>query len=187
LPLIFRFFVHQIRSAVQEEGFADIIRNLRDDEIAVIVDWMCKILEDSGEQNMSEWWARKGNSVLGSSAICRDPTSPNDYIISYFDLVFQDMITQDASMSFLAIKTVLSQIHDAFPHITSLTLSMDNGSGFHANKNVALLVALASLMNSLKIERLFFAECQDGKSLLLGLSRWCFCSVFHCSFAISPR
>ena len=132
IPAIFRLFGHLVRGAVQQAALLSLITGLSFDQALVVIDWACKILENDGQMKQEDWFGRGGDSDSGSAVFSHARATSTDIIITYIDLIFQDRIKQNASMSHLCLKAVISQISQSLPFVRSVIVACDNGSGYHS-------------------------------------------------------
>jgi hypothetical protein len=134
-----------VRGAVQQAALIHLITGLSIDEALVIIDWACKILENDGQMKQEDWFGRAGDSDSGAAVFSHASATSTDIIITYIDLIFQDRIKQNATISHLALKSVISQVSQSLPFVRSVTVACDNGSGYHSG-SLALFHFASSLI-----------------------------------------
>jgi hypothetical protein len=158
-----------VRGAVQQAALIHLITGLSIDEALVIIDWACKILENDGQMKQEDWFGRAGDSDSGAAVFSHASATSTDIIITYIDLIFQDRIKQNATISHLALKSVISQVSQSLPFVRSVTVACDNGSGYHSG-SLALFHFASSLIFFAGPSLLFLSFCCDSSILCLYVS-----------------
>ena len=168
---VFRWRDHCIRTVNQNACKAQILENLKQDEVLLISDWAMKYLPQTFREAQTEWFGKQGISWHITCALTRRAESSeedeNEAALPY-DIHSYIHLLEHGSQGWFAVAKILTHtlqmIKDKMPHLNCAYLRSDNAACYHCGPLMAYLWANRQHL-SLNVKEYNFSEVQSGKDL----------------------
>lgn len=167
---LIRYAAHKIREKHQksylEQRYEDLA--LCEDNAIISIDHKQKVLPSKNREGQSDYFGKKGMSVLGAMLITNG-NIVNKLKIEFIDFVVDNTTAQDAHQVSQLLVYLVRQTHSLNSKIKYITIQSDNASCFASLCHVKLIFHMNIFFaeNSLPtIKQWIFGEAQTGKNRL---------------------
>lgn len=163
---MFIYISHLARISYEGKTLQRLIDNLNLTEMLIIVDYKMKLKSLFFRESMSQYFAKRGMSLLGAAVITRKVDGLSSYHAEFFDLVCDDS-TEDSFAVASSLEGILKKLKEKslYQNIQSFILYSDGAGCFIGTD---LLFFLPSFAQSVGFKCSFHhtSESGDGKTFL---------------------
>lgn len=132
----------------------------KEDVIFLVSDHKKKILPTFFRECQTQFFGKRGHSLLGVWAIYQGCTS-------FYDIVSSGYSAQDALQTQAAISIVRDFVCKDFPSVKRIVLQSDNASGYSSAEDIRSIYQMNQSSSNLPIvEHWINTEAQKGKTIL---------------------
>jgi hypothetical protein len=136
--------------------------------IVVVIDHKQKILPSYNREGQSEYFSKKGMSLLGAMFLHRRDES-NLLQVTFNDFICRSDATQDSNQVHNILQLLPSLIRKKFPLVKEIIMQSDNASCFSSGSNVSFIHHFNKQLKAINLpifKRWIFTEAQTGKTQL---------------------
>ncbi len=150
---------HIMRTINQARGKDDILKNLKDNEVLIVIDYPMKYLPKKFREPQESFYGKEGLSWHVAVAIESDPESDGFNLTTLVTML--NKTSQDSYAVCSILHHILHYLKETKPKLKKCYLRSDNAGYYHC---VGTLVSVSKNCG-LQVSRYDFSEAQSGKDV----------------------